>query len=97
MRIKYFLLVLSTLFLFSSYGYADARLEKKLGLDTDRARQVQEIQKKYRRKFSAKRQELHSENEQIRRVLTPEQRNKFEQVIQQRRASVGSSRDTRNF
>jgi Spy/CpxP family protein refolding chaperone len=38
-----------------------------------------------------------SENEQIRRVLTPEQRNQFEAVIQQRRASVGSSRDARHF
>ena len=134
MNIKYFLLVLGALFLFSSYGHADARLEKKLNLDTERARQVHEIQKKFRPKFSSKRQALHrelrklrrarnqndssqiaqqeriteklqeelkqirlTENDQIRRVLTPQQRKEFEEIIQQRRASVGSSRDSRYF
>ena len=134
MHIKHFLIVLGIFFLFSSYGYADARLEKKLGLDTNQARQVQQIQKQYRRKFSSKRQELNrehrklrrariandsskiaqqeritaklevelkqirlNENDQIRRVLTAEQRKEFEEVIGQRRASVGSSRDARIF
>ena len=134
MNIKHFLIVLGTLFLFSSFAYADARLEKTLGLDTNQARQVQQIQKKYRREFSSKRQELNrelrklrrariandsgtmaqqeritarleeelrqirlNENDQIRRVLTSAQRAQFEDVIQQRRSSVGSSRDTRIF
>ena len=38
-----------------------------------------------------------SENAEIRRVLNSEQRRKFEEVIQQRRASVGSSRDANIF
>jgi len=134
MRIKCFLIVFGVLSLFSSYGYADARLEKKLDLNTHQAKQVQEIQKKYRRQFSAKRQEFNTESrklrrarnahdssqiaqqekitaqlqeelksirlnehEEIRGVLTPEQREKFEKVIQQQKDSVGSSRDARNL
>ena len=134
MNIKHFLIVLGTLFLISSFAYADARLEKTLGLDTNQARQVQQIQKKYRREFSSKRQELNRElrklrrariandsrtmaqqeritakleeelrqirtreNDQIRRVLSSAQRAQFEDVIQQRRAAVGSSRDARIF
>ena len=38
-----------------------------------------------------------AENEQIRQLLTPEQRQKFEQVIRQRRDAVGSSRDAKIF
>jgi hypothetical protein len=68
MHIKHLLLVLGSLFLFSSYGYADAPLKSKLGLNTEQAKQVQEIQKKYRRKFSAKRQELHRERRKLRRA-----------------------------
>ena len=134
MRINYFLIVLTTLFLFSSYSYADARLEKKLALNTSQAQQVQQIQKQYRKQFSSKRQQLNrelrklrrarikhdsskmaqqeritaklqeelrqirlNENEGIRRVLNSSQRAKFEEIIQQRRASVGSSRDTNIF
>ena len=135
MGIKYFLFLLGILSLtISSYAYADARLEKKLGLDINQAKQVQEIQKKYRKMFSAKRQEFnresrklrraridndsstiaqqeqitaklqeelkqirHNENEEIRQVLTAEQSKKFEEIIKQRKASVGSSRDAKQF
>lgn len=134
MRMKYFLLVLGTLFVFSSSAQADAPLKSKLGLSMDQAKQVHAIQKKYRQPFSAKRQELHrerrklrrarnanesrqvaqqeqiaaklqdelqhirrQENEEIRRLLTPDQRQKFEEVLQQRKASVGSSRDARDL
>jgi len=38
-----------------------------------------------------------NENEDIRRVLNSAQRAKFEEIIQQRRASLGSSRDTKIF
>ena len=37
------------------------------------------------------------ENDQIREILTPEQNEKFDMVIQQRRAMVGSSRDVDIF
>ena len=134
MRIQFVLLVLSTLFFFSTASHADARLEKTLGLNTNQAQQVHAIQKQYRRTFSATRQELNremrklrrariahdsgmiarqehvtallqakleqirlSEDAEIRRVLTPQQRLAFEDVIQQRNASVGSSRDVKSF
>lgn len=134
MRIKYFLLILSALFLFSNYSYADAPLKQSLGLGMDQAKIVYDIQKKYRRPFAAKRSELHREerkarrariandsatlaqqeaitaklrqelgqirhreNDEIRRVLTPQQRDTFEIVLQQRRAMVGSSRDVKEF
>ncbi|MCH9699276.1 MAG: Spy/CpxP family protein refolding chaperone [Gammaproteobacteria bacterium] len=38
-----------------------------------------------------------SENNEIRRLLTPEQNQKFDQVLQQRRAMVGSSRDNKDL
>ena len=131
---RHCLLILATLFLWTSTGYADAPLKTTLGLDMEQAQQVQAIQKKYRRPFSAKRQELNrerrklrrarnendssqvaqqeqitaqlqdelqhirrKENEEIRQVLTPDQRQKFEAVLQQRKASVGSSRDARDL
>ena len=43
------------------------------------------------------RQVRQSENAQIRRLLTPAQRQKFEAVLEQRRAMVGSSRDVKIF
>lgn len=131
---RYFVIVVSALLLWSSSGYADASLESALGLDINQARQVQDIQKKYRPQFSASRQELNreerklrrarierdsaqiaqqesivekhlaelkhirmNENEEIRRVLTPEQRLKFEKVLQQRKETVGSSRDDKRL
>lgn len=134
MRLNYLLLVLSAVFLFSSYSYADAPLKQSLGLSMDQAKIVYDIQKKYRRPFAAKRGELHreerkarrarkandsatlaqqevitaklrqqlgqirhKENDEIRRVLTPSQRDKFEGVLQQRQAMVGSSRDVKEF
>lgn len=38
-----------------------------------------------------------SENNEIRKLLTPEQNQKFDQVLVQRRAMVGSSRDNKDF
>ena len=38
-----------------------------------------------------------SENEEIRQVLTPTQLGQFEQIIEQRRRAVGSSRDANIF
>ncbi|MEM8817087.1 MAG: hypothetical protein AAFX56_09365 [Pseudomonadota bacterium] len=128
------ILLTSTLLLMGSAASADAPLKSSLGLDTDQAREVQLIQKSYRRSFSAKRQEMNresrklrraradndsaviaqqeaivaelqaelrairnSENEDIRKLLTPEQNLKFDEVIEQRRAMVGSSRDAGIF
>ena len=124
----------SALLILAGQSYADAPLKSKLGLSVDQAKQVQTIQKSFRRKFSAKRQALHKErrklrrartsndsaviaqqeqitaelqrelqqirqreDDQIRGVLTPEQTTKFEDVIRQRQAAVGSSRDAREL
>lgn len=57
MRIKYFLFALLSIFLFSSTGMADARLNSKLGLSPDQAAKVQAIQKKYRKQVQRPRQE----------------------------------------
>ncbi len=113
---------------------ADAPLKSALDLSTEQARQVQEIQKTYRRPFAAKRQEYNresrklrrarsdndgaaiasqetiiaglreelkqirrAENDEIRKVLSAQQRTKFEEVLAQRKASVGSSRDAKLF
>ena len=134
MKIKTFLLTLFTLFLFSNIVHADARLEKKLNMDVDQARQTQQIQKRYRQQFSKKRGELHRENRKLRRarnandsglitkqeaivgklqgeleqirlkeddeirlILTPEQKEQFEEIIQQRKDSAGSSRDVKDY
>lgn len=123
-------LLLTITMLCGGHAFADARLDRQLGLDMDQARQVQQIQKQYRRTFAAKRQELKreerrlrrariandsaalarqqrvsdrllqqlrdvraEENELIRRVLTPAQRQRFEAILAQRNAMVGSSRD----
>ena len=132
MKTRLIAILTSALLLAAGAAYADAPLKSSLGLDTDQARQVQEIQKKYRREFAATRQEMNresrklrrarnendsaliaqqetivaelqsrlrairsAENDEIRAVLTPVQALKFEQVIEKRRAMVGSSRDTR--
>lgn len=134
MRTRLISLLTSGLLLTAGAAYADAPLKSSLDLDTDQARQVQQIQKTYRRSFSAKRQEMNresrklrrarndndsaliaqqetivadlqaelrairtAENDEIRKVLTPEQNVKFDHVIEQRRAMVGSSRDTNVF
>ena len=134
MRSKLITLLSSGLLLMAGSAYADAPLKSSLDLDTEQARQVQEIQKSYRRTFGAKRQEMNresrklrrarnandsaliaqqetivaglqeelrairsAENEEIRKLLTPEQNKKFDQVIEQRRAMVGSSRDASVF
>ncbi len=132
--VKYLLFIFGTLCLLSSFVHADARLEKKLSMNIDQAKQTQEIQKKYRREFSTKRQQLHresrklrrarkvndstaitqqeqitaqlqgeleqirlNENNEIRSILTPDQLENFEGIIQQRRDSVGSSRDVKDY
>ena len=134
MRSKLITLVSSSLLLIGSAAHADAPLKSSLDLDTEQARQVQEIQKSYRQTFRAKRQEMTresrklrrarnandsaliahqetivtglqeelrairtAENEEIRKLLTPEQNKKFDEVIEQRRAMVGSSRDANVF
>ena len=134
MRSKLITLVSSSLLLFGGAAHADAPLKSSLDLDTEQARQVQEIQKNYRQTFRAKRQAMNresrklrrarndndseliarqeaivaglqeelrairtAENGEIRKLLTPEQNKKFDQVIEQRRAMVGSSRDARIF
>lgn len=130
----YFLFVIGLLLFWSSTGSADEALSSALGLSMDQAKKVQDIQKKYRPQFSAKRQELtreqrkgwharvthesgqaaqqdmvsaklleelkqirQQENADIRQVLTPAQRAKFEVVLQQRKEMVGSSRDDKHL
>lgn len=132
MRIRIILFITYTLLALSNAAHADAPLKSSLGLDVEQARQVQEIQKAYRRPFAAKRQEYNrqsrklrrarsdndlqlieqqelvvaalredlrqiraAENADIRGVLDLEQRAKFEEVLQQRNAMVGSSRDAK--
>ncbi len=134
MRSQLITLLSSSLLLIGSAAFADAPLKSSLDLDTEQARQVQEIQKSYRQTFRAKRQEMNresrklrrarndndsaliarqetivaglqqelrairnAENDEIRKLLTPEQSKKFDQVIEQRRAMVGSSRDANVF
>lgn len=134
MSVKYLLLVVGALFLAGGVAHADESLRTSLSLSMDQAKQVDDIQKKYRKPFAAKRQELNKEmrvlrrariandsagvarqekitaklreelrairakeNDEIRAVLTPEQRVKFEQVLAQRKEMIGSSRDEREL
>lgn len=113
---------------------ADASLKAALGLSMDQARTVDEIQKKYRQPYVAKRGEyttqmrvlrrariandsagtvreekvarrLHEEmqaiqareDDDIRKLLTPEQNRKFDAHLKLRREMVGSSRDDKEF
>ena len=134
MSVKYLLFVVGALFLAGGVAQADAPLKTALSLSTDQAKQVGDIQKKYRKQFASKRQELNremralrrakiandsaaiarqeqktarlrdelrairqKENDEIRTVLTPAQREKFEQVLAQRKEMIGSSRDEREL
>ena len=134
MRIKSLLLLLGTLFAFSSLSHADARLEKVLGLDINQTKQVQQIEKNYRKQMRPVRSDLKREerklrrarldhdsatiakqekiiaqlaasfrrirldaDDQIRRLLTPAQKQAFAAHIQQRQDMVGSSRDAKYF
>ena len=109
---------------------ADAPLKSVLGLDTDQAAVVSEIEAKYRSEMRGVRQDRNREarklrrartandseliakqeaivqeleasmrriilgqDDEIRKVLTPEQLEKFEAHIEKRDAMVGSSRD----
>ena len=65
---KQALAILAISLLATSHVSADAPLKKKLGLSVDQAREVQAIQKKYRRPFAAKRGELHKEQRKLRRA-----------------------------
>jgi Spy/CpxP family protein refolding chaperone len=128
------LLLPSMLLIAMSLVWADAPLKSALGLTTDQAREVDQIQASYRPRFASKRQErntelrklrrariandsqqiaqlekttaaLHeelrqirlSEDTDIRKVLTAEQKNKFEDYIKLRKEMVGSSRDDKDF
>jgi len=118
MSVKYLLLVVGALFLGSGVAHADPTLKAKLSLSMEQAKQVDDIQKKYRKPFAAKRtaymKEMRAlrraniandsagvarqekitaklredlrvmrkqENDEIRAVLTPAQREKFEQLL----------------
>jgi len=122
MSVKYLLLVVGALFLAGGVAHADPTLKSKLSLSMEQAKQVDDIQKKYRKPFAAKRQEFNKEmrvlrrakiandsagvarqekittklreelrvmrkqeNDEIRAVLTPAQREKFEQLLADRR------------
>ncbi len=65
---RYFFCVIGALLLWSSHSYADASFESALGLNINQAKHVQEIQKKYRPQFSAKRQERNREQRQLRQA-----------------------------
>ena len=134
MKFRHIIALLAALLVFAGVSYADAPLKSSLDLSTEQARQVDQIQKKYRQLFAAKRGEFNresrklrrariandsieiaqqtritealeaelrqiklSENDQIRQLLTPEQKIKFAAVIERRRDMVGSSRDARIF
>jgi len=118
MSVKYLLLVVGALFLGSGVAHADPTLKARLSLSMEQAKQVDDIQKKYRKPFAAKRtaymKEMRAlrraniandsagvarqekitaklredlrvmrkqENDEIRAVLTPAQREKFEQLL----------------
>jgi len=122
MSVKYLLLVVGALFLAGGVAQADPTLKAKLSLTMEQAKQVDDIQKKYRKPFAAKRQEYNKEmralrraniandsagvarqekitaklraelvamrkkeNDEIRAVLTPAQREKFEQLFAENR------------
>jgi len=122
MSVKYLLLVVGALFLAGGVAQADPTLKAKLSLTMEQAKQVDDIQKKYRKPFAAKRQEYNKEmralrraniandsagvarqekitaklraelvamrkkeNDEIRAVLTPAQREKFEQLLAENR------------
>lgn len=130
MSVKYLLLIVGALFLAGGVAQADPTLKSKLSLSMEQAKQVDEIQKKYRKVFAAKRTEYNNEmralrraklandsaglarqekitaklydelrtirkkeNDEIRAVLTPEQREKFEQVLADSRGMHKNSSD----
>lgn len=113
---------------------ADPTLKSALGLDIDQARQVDQIEAKYRKPWAAKRQErnaefrrmraaqiandrhgvaaheaagnkLHEEfrqiylarNDEIRTVLRPDQKERFEKHLQAMKEMHGHSRDVKDF
>lgn len=130
MSVKYLLLVVGALFLAGGVAQADPTLKAKLSLSTEQAKQVDGIQKKYRKLFAAKRTQYNNEmralrrarsandsagiarqekitaklyeelrairkkqNDEIRAVLTPEQREKFDQMLADNRGMHKNSDD----
>ncbi|MCB9384947.1 MAG: Spy/CpxP family protein refolding chaperone [Bryobacterales bacterium] len=133
MRKSLFPILLFGAAIFTGTAFADAPLKTALDLDMDQARQVTEIQSRYRKKYAVVRGEeareeramrraklandaetmaakeevvndlkaqmrqiKDNEDADIRKVLTPEQNEKFDAYIERREAMVGSSRDVRN-
>lgn len=62
------LIAVTVSFFFSGDAQADARLDKALGLSHEEAAKVTEIQKTYRKKFSAVRQDFNRERRGPRRA-----------------------------
>lgn len=130
MSVKYLLFVVGALLLAGGAAQADPTLKAKLSLSMEQAKQVDDIQKKHRKLFAAKRTEYNKqmralrraniasdsagvtrqekitadlreelrvlrkqENDEIRAVLTPEQREKFEQVLADNRGAHRNDSD----
>lgn len=130
MSVKYLLFVVGALLLAGGAAQADPTLKAKLSLSMEQAKQVDDIQKKHRKLFAAKRTEYNKqmralrraniasdsagvtrqekitadlreelrvlrkqENDGIRAVLTPEQREKFEQVLADNRGAHRNDSD----
>ena len=68
MDAKTWLIALTALFFFNGNAQADARLDRALGLSHEQAAQVQEIQQKSRKEFSAVRQDFNRERRALRRA-----------------------------
>ena len=68
MRLKYLLLVVGALFMAGGAAQADEPFRVSVSLTMDQAKQINDIQKKYRKPFAAKRQELNKELRALRRA-----------------------------
>lgn len=68
MSVKYLLLVVGALFLAGGMAQADPTLKAKLSLSTEQAKQVDDIQKKHRKLFAAKRTKYNTEMRALRRA-----------------------------
>ncbi len=61
-------ILISFLMIFTLCAWADAPLKTALKLDVEQAKQVQQIQQKYRKEFRAKRQVFNTESRKLRRA-----------------------------
>jgi len=68
MDAKIWLVALTVTFFFSGNAQADAPLDRALGLSHEQAAQVDQIQRKYRKEFSAVRQDFNRERRALRRA-----------------------------